>query len=61
MDEGPYAHGDPDEDPGCDGTGAPEPEAGLQIQYAPLLVHRKSGGWDGGLLSPSGGRQADAV
>ena len=41
MDAGTHAHGDADEDTGCDGTGAPEPETRLQIQYAPVLVHRK--------------------
>ena len=36
-------------------------EAGLQIQYAPVLVHRKGGSGDGGLLPASGGGQPDAV
>lgn len=34
---------------------------GNKFKYAPLLVYRKGGSPDGGLLSASGGRQADPV
>ena len=61
VDEGAHAYGYVFQDLECFETCQEEPENGVEIQYADVLLHRQGGKRGEGVLYASCRRQTDAV